>query len=124
MLGDVPPYEAFNIDAGPVRNYGGDGLGTGSSFFQAAAEYRFPIANFSMFDEPIGLGGALFVGYGSDLGTADDVIGTPAIARDKPGEGIGYGVSLRATTPIGLVRLEFGFSEEGSEIVLSTGDRF
>ncbi|NEQ28504.1 MAG: BamA/TamA family outer membrane protein, partial [Microcoleus sp. SIO2G3] len=93
-------------------------------FAQAAAEYRFPIANFSLFDEPIGLGGALFVGYATDLGTADDVIGTPGIVRDKPGEGFGYGIGLRATTPIGLVRLEFGFSEEGSEVVLSTGDRF
>ena len=124
ILGDVPPYEAFNIDAGPVRTYGGEGLGSGSSFLQAAAEYRFPIANFSLFNEPIGLGGGLFVGYATDLGTADEVIGTPAIVRDKPGEGLGYGISFRATTPIGLVRLEFGFSEEGSEVVLSTGDRF
>ncbi|NJL22357.1 MAG: BamA/TamA family outer membrane protein [Leptolyngbyaceae cyanobacterium SM1_3_5] len=124
ILGDVPPYEAFNIEAGSVRGYGGDGLGAGSSFFEVATEYRFPIANFRAFDRPIGLGGALFVGYATDLGTADEVIGIPSIARDQPGSGLGYGIGLRATTPIGLVRLEFGLSDEGSEVILSTGDRF
>ncbi|HEY9700478.1 MAG TPA: BamA/TamA family outer membrane protein [Trichocoleus sp.] len=125
MLGDVPPYEAFNLSSGPVQGYGGIDLGTGSSFGLAAAEYRFPIASFRIFDRPIGLGAALFVGYISDFGTASDVIGEPANVRDKPGEGLGYGFGLRADTPLGLVRLELGFNDQGdSEVVLTTGNRF
>jgi outer membrane protein insertion porin family len=124
MLGDVPPYEAFNLDSGPVRGFGGTEFGTGSSFAQAAAEYRFPIATFSLFDESIDLVGALFAGYATDLGTADEVIGTPAEARDKPGDGFAYGVGLRARTPIGVVRIELGFGDDGSEVILTTGDRF
>lgn len=124
MFGDVPPYEAFNLDAGPIQSFGGLDIGTGSSFALAAAEYRFPIANFTVFEQPINLGGAMFGGYISDLGTADEVIGNPAEARGKPGDSIGYGIGLRADTPIGLIRLELGFSEEGSEVVVTTGDRF
>ena len=125
MWGEVPPYEAFDLDSGPVQGYGGINFGTGSSFGLAAAEYRFPIASFRIFDRPIGLGAALFIGYVSDLGTASSVVGEPANVRDKPGEGLGYGFGLRADTPIGLVRLELGFNDQGdSEVVITTGNRF
>jgi outer membrane protein insertion porin family len=124
ILGDVPPYDAFNLDSGPIRQYGGEGFGTGSSLLLAGAEYRFPIANFNLFRRPINLGGALFAGYATDLGTADEVIGEPAIVRDQPGDGFSYGIGLRARTPIGLLRLELGFSDEGGEVVFTTGDSF
>ncbi|HEY9639313.1 MAG TPA: BamA/TamA family outer membrane protein [Coleofasciculaceae cyanobacterium] len=124
MLGDVPPYDAFDLNSGPVQGYNGIDLGTGSSFVQAAAEYRFPIANFRVFNQPIGLGAALFTGYTSALGTASEVIGQPSIVREKPGDGFAYGVGLRANTPLGLVRLELGFSSGGSAVVITTGDRF
>ncbi|HEY9660947.1 MAG TPA: BamA/TamA family outer membrane protein, partial [Allocoleopsis sp.] len=124
MLGDVPPYQAFNLDAGPIIRYGGLEIGTGSSFALVGAEYRFPIANFTIFEQGINLGGSVFGGYVSDLGTASEVIGQPAIVRDKPGEGFGHGVGLRANTPLGLVRLELGFSDRGSAVVFTTGDRF
>jgi len=126
ILGDVPPYEAFNIGGDSfVRGYDGGGIGTGSSFVQAAAEYRFPIAAIAVFSRNINLRGSLFVEYGSDLGTANEVIGNPAEARDKPGNGFGFGVGLNAESPFGLGRLEFAITDNGDTKVIATiGDRF
>ena len=71
------------------------------------------------------MGGTLFFDYGSDLGTGDDVIGEPAEARDKPGDGFGYGLGVRALTSVGAVRLEFGLNDEGdSQVIFKIGDRF
>lgn len=126
ILGDVPGYEAFNIGgSSSVRSFGGGGVGTGTSFIQAVAEYRFPIAAFSAFSREVNLRGALFVDYGTDLGTAGDVIGKPAEVRNKPGDGFGFGVGLNAETAFGLGRVEFAISEQGeSEVIITIGDRF
>ncbi|WP_242042488.1 BamA/TamA family outer membrane protein [Leptolyngbya sp. FACHB-541] len=126
FIGDLPPYEAFSLGgAGSVRGYGGGEIGTGRSFLQGTAEYRFPIFGFTAFDEDIDVGGTLFVDYATDLGTGDNVPGEPAEVRDKPGDGLGYGVGLRARTPFGPVRLEFGLNDQGdSEVIFNVGDRF
>ncbi|MEL6381185.1 MAG: BamA/TamA family outer membrane protein [Cyanobacteria bacterium J06626_18] len=126
IIGDAPPYEAFSL-GGPssVRGYDTGGLGTGRSFIQATAEYRFPIFDLTLFREDIDVGGTLFFDYATDLGSGDTVIGEPAEVRDKPGNGFGYGVGLRALTPIGPVRLEFGLNDEGSsQVIFNVGDRF
>jgi outer membrane protein insertion porin family len=126
FIGDLPPYEAFSLGgAGSVRGYGGGEIGTGRSFLQGTAEYRFPLFGFTAFDEDIDVGGTLFVDYATDLGTGDNVPGEPAEVRDKPGDGLGYGVGLRARTPFGPVRLEFGLNDQGdSEVIFNIGDRF
>ena len=126
IIGDLPPYEAFNLGgSSSVRGYGGGELGTGRSFVQATAEYRFPIFSLNAFKEKLDVGGTLFVDYATDLGSGDTVTGEPAIVRDKPGHGLGYGAGLRTITPIGVVRLEVGFNDRGdSEIILNIGDRF
>lgn len=126
ILGEVPPYEAFTIGGdNSVRGFDGGGVGTGSSFIQAAAEYRFPITSLAVFSRNIRLRGALFVDYGTDLGTADEVIGRPAEVRDKPGDGFGFGVGLNAESPFGLGRLEFAISDDGdSQVIVTIGDRF
>ncbi len=126
IIGDAPPYEAFSL-GGPssVRGYDSGGLGTGRSFIQATAEYRFPLFDLTLFQEDIDIGGTLFFDYATDLGSGDTVIGEPAEVRDKPGNGFGYGVGLRALTPIGPVRLEFGLNDEGSsQVIFNVGDRF
>ncbi|MEM7770510.1 MAG: BamA/TamA family outer membrane protein, partial [Cyanobacteria bacterium P01_A01_bin.37] len=106
VLGELPPYEAFDLGgAGSVRGYGGGDVGSGRSFILASAEYRFPL--FST------LGGVLFTDFASDLGTGSSVEGDPAGSRDKPGTGFGYGVGLRFGSPIGLLRADFGFNDEG-----------
>ena len=126
IIGDTPPYDAFSLGgASSVRGYSGGEVGTGKSFIQTTAEYRFPIFSFIAFQEDIDIGGALFFDYATDLGSGDDVIGTPAEVRDKPGDGFGYGVGLRARTPVGPVRLELGINDDGdTEVIFNVGDRF
>ncbi|MEO0455269.1 MAG: BamA/TamA family outer membrane protein [Cyanobacteria bacterium P01_A01_bin.114] len=126
IIGDTPPYEAFSLGgSNSVRGYSSGELGTGESFIQATAEYRFPMFSFNALDDDVDVGGTLFFDYGTDLGTGDDVIGAPAEARDKPGDGFGYGLGVRAVTSFGAVRLEFGVNDEGdSEFIFKIGDRF
>ncbi|MEL6249868.1 MAG: BamA/TamA family outer membrane protein, partial [Cyanobacteria bacterium J06627_15] len=119
VLGDLPPYEAFSLGGtNSVRGYEEGDLGSGRSFVQATAEYRFPL--FTQF-----LGGTLFVDVASDLGSGDSVLGNPAGVRDKPGSGFGYGVGIRVNTPLGALRLDYGFNDQGdSRIHFGLGERF
>lgn len=127
VFGDVPPYEAYNLGGSEsVRGYGKGDVGSGSSFIQATAEYRFPIFSFTTKEKKFDVGGVLFVDYATDLDTDDEVTGNPAEARDKPGDGLGFGAGLRARTPIGLLRIEFALNDDGdSELHFVLGsDRF
>jgi outer membrane protein insertion porin family len=127
MVGDAPPpSEAFALGgSSSVRGYRRGGIGTGRSFLQATAEYRFPLFDFEAFDAGIDVGGMFFADYATDLGTGDNVIGQPAEVRDKPGDGFGLGFGLRLITPFGPARLEVGFSDQGdSEVFFGIGDRF
>ncbi len=121
VIGDLPPYEAFTLGGGSsVRGYDEGDVGSGRSFIQATAEYRFPLLKFLG-----GIGGVLFVDYGSLLGTQDDVPGNPGIVRGKPGQGFGYGVGVRVKTPIGPVRLDYGWNDQGdSRFQFGFGERF
>lgn len=118
ILGDLPPYEAFPLGGtDSVRGYDFGDLGTGRSYLQATAEYRFPI--FSI------VRGALFVDFGTDLGTASDVPGEPAEVRDKPGTGFGYGLGIRLQTPLGPIRLDYGINDDGDgRFHFGLGERF
>lgn len=118
VVGDLPPYEAFSLGgANSVRGYDEGDLGSGRSYFQATAEYRFPV--FSI------IGGALFVDFGTDLGTAGDVPGRPAEIRGKPGSGFGYGLGVRIQSPLGPIRIDYGFDDEGEgRIHFGIGERF
>ncbi len=118
ILGDLPPYEAFDLGGiSSVRGYGAGDVGSGRSYALASAEYRFPIYRF--------VGGVLFTDIGTDLGTGEDVPGNPAGVRDKPGTGFGYGVGLRFGSPIGLIRADFGLNDQGdSRLHFGFGQRF
>jgi outer membrane protein insertion porin family len=118
ILGDLPPYEAFAIGgANSVRGYDEGDVGAGRSYFQASAEYRFPI--FAI------VGGALFVDFGTDLGTGSNVPGDPAGVRGKPGTGFGYGIGVRIQSPLGPIRVDYGITDEGdSRIHFGIGERF
>ena len=130
MVGDVPPYEAYTMGgAFTVRGYNNGELGSGSSFGIAAAEYRFPIANELHLLVDFDLQGGLFFDYGTDFDTADRVIGTPGIVRNKKGSGFGYGLAinlkLNAEGLRGLVRAEFAFNEDGGfNGSFTVGDRY
>jgi outer membrane protein insertion porin family len=118
VVGDLPPYEAFSLGgSNSVRGYGEGELGTGRSYVQFSAEYRFPL--FSI------VGGALFLDAASDLGTASSVLGEPAVIREKPGSGFGYGIGVRVQTPLGPIRVDYGLNNEGdSRIHFGIGERF
>jgi len=118
VIGDLPPYEAFSLGGlNSVRGYDEGEVGSGRSFAQASAEYRFPL--FSI------LGGALFVDFASDLGTGDDVPGDPAGIRGKPGWGLGYGAGVRIQSPLGAIRIDYGLNNEGdSRVHFGIGERF
>lgn len=118
ILGDLPPYEAFSLGgSNSVRGYDEGDVGSGRSFIQATAEYRFPI--FSV------INGALFVDVATDLGTGDQVPGDPAGVRGKPGSGFGYGFGVRVQSPLGPIRIDYGFNNEGdNRLHFGIGERF
>ncbi|RCJ21921.1 hypothetical protein A6770_04620 [Nostoc minutum NIES-26] len=118
VIGDLPPYDAFNLGgSNSVRGYDGGDVGSGRSYVLASAEYRFPIL-------PI-VGGVLFADFASDLGSGDTVLGDPAGMRGKPGQGFGYGAGVRVDSPLGLIRADYGINDQGeSRVHLGIGQRF
>ena len=118
VLGDLPPYEAFILGgSNSVRGWPEGELGNGRSYFQATAEYRFPIIS--------AVGGALFVDYGTTLGSQDAVTGIPALVRGLPGSGVGYGLGVRIQSPVGPIRIDLGFNDEGdSRVNFGIGEKF
>ena len=126
ILGDAVPYESFILGgSSSVRGYGASEVSTARSFVQGTIEYRYPIQTFTAFKNKIDLGGTLFIDYANDLGSSDAVIGQPATVRNRPGDGLGYGLGLRAITPIGAVRTEFALNDEGdTKFIFKIGDRF
>lgn len=118
VLGDLPPYEAFSLGGTTtVRGYDEGAVGTGRSFVQGTAEYRFPIYAV--------VGGALFVDAATDFGTGGDVPGRPAEVRNKPGSGFGYGLGLRVQSPLGPIRVDFALNDDGgSRFHFGLGERF
>ena len=118
VLGDLPPYEAFPLGGtNSVRGYDEGDVGSGRSYLQATAEYRFPV--FSI------ISGALFVDAASDLGSGKNVPGDPAGVRGKPGSGFGYGIGVRVQSPLGPIRIDFGLNDRGgNNIRFGFGERF
>ncbi|MEO0769116.1 MAG: BamA/TamA family outer membrane protein [Cyanobacteria bacterium J06649_4] len=126
ILGDAPPYEAFSLGGkNSVRGYDRGEVGTGRSFIQTTAEYRFSMFSFDALDQDVNVGGTLFADYATDLGSGSAVIGEPAEARDKPGSGFGAGIGIRAVAERVTARVELGINDEGNTTVMfSVGDRF
>lgn len=125
-LGDVPSYEGFNVGGrSSVRGYASGGISTSASFLQATAEYRFPVAQFNFRNNPVRMRGLVFADFATDLGTADQVIGEPAVVRDKPGDGFGFGIGLHTTLDDFYNRFELGIADSGDvDVIFTFGDRF
>ncbi|MBD1844890.1 BamA/TamA family outer membrane protein [Cyanobacteria bacterium FACHB-63] len=117
-IGDLPPYNAFSLGgANSVRGYDISKLGIGRSFVLASAEYRFPIYSI--------IGGAVFADFGSDLGSANSVLGAPGEVRGLPGTGFGFGVGIRLKSPLGTIRAGYGINNQGeSRIQFGFGEKF
>lgn len=118
IVGDLPPYEAFSLGgSNSIRGFDEGDVGSGRSFLQATAEYRFPLLSI--------ISGALFVDVGTDLGTGDNVPGDPAGVRGKAGSGVGGGLGLRVQSPLGPIRVDFAINDNGdSRVHFGVGEKF
>ena len=118
VFGDLPPYNAFVLGgANSVRGYGTGDVATSRSYLQATAEYRFPVYRF--------VGGVVFADFGTDLGGSNNVPGEPGVQRDKPGSGFGFGAGVRVNSPLGIVRVDLGFSDQGdTRVQFGFGQKF
>ena len=125
-LGDLPPYGTFNLGGiNTVRGYQMGAVAAGRHFVLMTAEYRFPLADVTLFDYELPVAGMLFFDYGKDFDSGDTVLGTPGPIRGKPGNGVGYGLGLQSYTPFGMLRLEYGLNGRGrSQLQFTVGDRF
>lgn len=126
IIGEVPPYEGFTLGGSDsIRGYDTGEIGTGRSFILATVEYRFPVASTRLFNLPLDLSGNIFIDYGSLLGTGNDILGQPGEVRQKPGDGLGFGIGLSVKTSIALFRFDLGFSDDGnSAFSFGIGERF
>ena len=118
VIGTLPPYEAFQLGgSNSVRGWDEGKIGSGRSFGIFSAEYRFPVFNI--------VGGVLFFDYGTDLGSASAVPGNPAGARNKPGDGAGYGIGVRVQSPLCSIRVDYGIgSNGGTQFSFGLGEKF
>ena len=118
VIGTLPPYEAFQLGgSNSVRGWDEGKIGSGRSFGIFSAEYRFPVFNI--------VGGVLFFDYCTDLGSASAVPGNPAGARNKPGDGAGYGIGVRVQSPLGSIRVDYGIgSNGGTQFSFGLGEKF
>jgi outer membrane protein insertion porin family len=121
-VGNIPFFEQFFVGgAETLRGYLEDRF-WGNSMYLASIEYRRPIMK--------SIVGVLFVDVG-------DAFGSESIFRfrnrglrtdfDQHG-GIrpfaSVGIGLRVATPIGPIRLDFGYGEEGGRTHFSIGHAF
>ncbi len=118
IVGDLPPYEAFPLGGvNSVRGYDQGDLAAARTFLLGTVEYRFPLFSF--------LGGTLFVDGGTSFDSQSSVRGNPGGVRDKPGSGFGYGAGIRIQSPLGPIRVDYGFNDNGdSRIHFGVGESF
>lgn len=118
IIGDLPPYEAFPLGGiNTIRGYDQGDVAAARTFVLGSIEYRFPILSF--------LGGTLFVDGGTAFDSQGSVVGNPGGTRQKPGSGFGYGAGLRLQSPLGPIRVDYGFNDDGEgQFHFGVGERF
>lgn len=103
IVGDMAPYQAFAIGGlGSVRGYGEGAVGSGTSCLVANSELTFPLNKI--------LEGAVFLDFGTDLGSGRHVPGNPALRQGKPGSGVGLGYSLRMKSRLGHFQVDYAIN--------------
>lgn len=109
--GDVPYSQLFSVGGSDtLRGYEDDQF-RGRKYYNATAEYRFPLMN--------KVQGVFF----ADIGSAWD---TPNVGWYKAGNkfNVGVGPGLRIQTPIGPVRLDYGWGKDGGKFSFAFGGQF
>jgi outer membrane protein insertion porin family len=121
-LGRLPFFEQFFLGgAESLRGYLEDRF-WGQNVFLASVEYRRPLAN--------RITGVLFGDVGDAWGTLSQFEFTDPRLRTDFAQHEGFspqpsiGVGLRVATPIGPVRLDYGYGLEGGRIHFSIGHSF
>lgn len=121
LTGNVPFFEQYFMGgAETLRGFREDRF-WGRHMFLLSTEYRFPLAP--------SLGGVAFVDYGDAWGAREGFLDIAAFGDDLRqhsdfSPSLGYGVGIRVRTPIGPIRLDYGFSSEGSRAHFSLGHVF
>jgi outer membrane protein insertion porin family len=114
--GKLPFWEQYFVGgAERLRGYREDRF-WGNSMLLASVEYRVPLSG--------GLGGVIFADYGDAWGN-DYVDVIPELSQSSSFKGhFGYGLGIRVATPIGNLRFDYGFGDEGSRTHFSIGQAF
>lgn len=108
--GDMPLSQRFAMGGGnSLRGYEDDQF-RGNSMLKATLEYRFPIVK--------KVQGVLFTdnGYAWDKRHEDDF----DLGKIKNS----YGIGLRVNSPLGPVKLDYGYGEDGGKFHFSFGGQF
>lgn len=107
-IGELPLHEQYRIGGGETLRGYDYGEYYGDNMLLANAEYRFRIFK--------GVQGVVFV----DTGTA----WLKEEQLSAKGFSTGAGLGVRVDTPIGLLRVDYGFGKEGGQAYLSIGQMF
>jgi len=115
-VGTLPFFEQFFVGGGEsLRGYKDDRF-WGSNLFLASAELRQPLAR--------QLRGVLFADLGSAWGGDYNNVNISGFAQDGFHPHLGVGLGMRVNTPIGPLRLDYGFGDEGGRFHFSIGPTF
>jgi len=118
-FGDLPLFESFTAGgANSLRGYEDDRF-RGEDLALLNIEYRRGIS------DKLSVVGFVDVGsaFGGDFPTIIPGFSIPA-DDDSFSAHVGVGVGLRVVTPIGPIRLDFGFGDDGSQAHFSFGHMF
>lgn len=120
VLGKVPFFEQFFMGgAESLRGYLEDRF-WGRNMFLASVEYRRPLLNRIV--------GVLFADLGDAWGSDSNLRFTGLSTDFRQHSGLrpfaSVGIGLRVATPIGPIRLDFGYGEEGGRTHFSIGHAF
>ena len=118
-FGDLPLFESFAVGgANTLRGYEDDRF-RGEDLVLLNVEYRRGIS------DKLSVVGFVDVGsaFGGDFPTVVPGFSVPA-DDDSFDAHVGVGVGLRVVTPIGPIRLDFGFGDDGSQAHFSFGHMF